>query len=145
MFRSIVVGTDGSATATEAVRRATELATLCGAKLHVVSAYKPLEALYVAPDVLAGATYDLVNPEADAQRAAAEAAAGARAAGVEAETYACPGDAAAALIEVAEAEDADLIVVGNRGMTGRGRFLLGSIPNKVSHHAPCTVMIVRTT
>ncbi|MBW3557018.1 MAG: universal stress protein, partial [Actinobacteria bacterium] len=124
MFRSIVVGTDGSPTAAEAVRRATELATICGAKLHVVSAYKPLEALYVSPEVLADAgTYDLVNPEADAQRAAAEAAAGARAAGLQVSTYACPGDAAAAIIDVAEAEGADLIVVGNRGMTGRGRFL----------------------
>ena len=40
---------------------------------------------------------------------------------------------------------ADLIVVGNKGMTGAKRFLLGSVPNKVSHHAPCSVLIIRTT
>ena len=61
------------------------------------------------------------------------------------ETYAFPGDAANAIIEVAEAQKADLIVVGNRGMTGKARFLLGSVPNKVSHHAPCGVLIARTS
>lgn len=55
-----------------------------------------------------------------------------------------PGDAASALIDVAETTKADLIVVGSRGMTGAARFLLGSVPNRVAHHAPCTVMIVRT-
>jgi nucleotide-binding universal stress UspA family protein len=54
------------------------------------------------------------------------------------------GEAAEVLINVAEREDADLIVVGNRGMTGPTRFLLGSVPNKVSHNAPCDVLIVKT-
>jgi nucleotide-binding universal stress UspA family protein len=68
-----------------------------------------------------------------------------RAKGVEAESHARLGDPADALLEVAEEEGADLIVVGNRGMTGAKRFLLGSVPNKISHHAPCSVLIVRTT
>ena len=55
------------------------------------------------------------------------------------------GDAADAILDVAEEQAADLIVVGNKGMTGAKRFLLGSVPNKVSHHAPCSVLIVRTT
>jgi len=55
------------------------------------------------------------------------------------------GDPADAILDVAEEERADLIVVGNKGMTGAKRFLLGSVPNKVSHHAPCSVMIIRTT
>jgi nucleotide-binding universal stress UspA family protein len=46
---------------------------------------------------------------------------------------------------VAEEVGADLLVVGNKGMTGAKRFLLGSVPNKISHHAPCSVYIVRTT
>jgi nucleotide-binding universal stress UspA family protein len=46
---------------------------------------------------------------------------------------------------VAEERGSDLIVVGNKGMTGAKRFLLGSVPNKVSHHAPCSVLIIRTT
>jgi len=70
----------------------------------------------------------------------------AEAAGVQAvETFARQGDAADAIIDVAEEQRADLIVVGNKGMTGAKRFLLGSVPNKVSHHAPCSVLVVRTT
>jgi nucleotide-binding universal stress UspA family protein len=54
------------------------------------------------------------------------------------------GEAGEALIRTADQEDVDLIVVGNRGMAGATRFLLGSVPNKVSHHAPCDVLIVHT-
>ena len=68
-----------------------------------------------------------------------------RDAGVDVETHAREGDPADAILDVAEEENADLIVVGNKGMTGAKRFLLGSVPNKVSHHAPCSVMIIRTT
>ena len=59
------------------------------------------------------------------------------------ETHAREGDPADAILDVAEEQGADLIVVGNKGMTGAKRFLLGSVPNKVSHHAPCSVMIIR--
>ena len=58
-------------------------------------------------------------------------------------TYARQGDPAAALLDVAEERGADLIVVGNKGMTGADRFLLGSVPNKVTHHAPCSVLVIR--
>ena len=65
--------------------------------------------------------------------------------GIDVETHAREGDPADAILDVAEEEGADLIVVGNKGMTGAKRFLLGSVPNKVSHHAPCSVLIIRTT
>ena len=68
-----------------------------------------------------------------------------REAGVEVEIFARQGDPADAILDVAEETKADLIVVGNKGMTGARRFLLGSVPNKVSHHAPCSVLIIRTT
>jgi nucleotide-binding universal stress UspA family protein len=64
---------------------------------------------------------------------------------VEARTHAREGDPADAILDVAEETNADLIVVGNKGMKGTRRFLLGSVPNKISHHAPCGVYIVRTT
>ena len=64
--------------------------------------------------------------------------------GVEAATYGRQGDPADAILDVAEEQGADLIVVGNKGMTGARRFLLGSVPNRVSHHAPCSVLIIRT-
>ena len=75
----------------------------------------------------------------------AEAAKAVEAAGVEVQTFARQGEPADAILDVAEEENADLIVVGNKGMTGAKRFLLGSVPNKVSHHAPCSVLIVQTT
>ena len=73
-----------------------------------------------------------------------DAAAMVRAAGVTVDVYARRGDAADAILDVAEERGADLIIVGNRGTTGPSRFLLGSVPDKISHHAPCAVMIIRT-
>jgi nucleotide-binding universal stress UspA family protein len=147
MFETIVVGTDGSETATEAVRQATALARSlgAGARLHLVTAYRPIESLYVGPDVVATAGIAaLVDPRNEARTVVEEAAAKVRAEGVDADVYVWPGDAASAIIDVATTARADLIVVGSRGMSGAARFLLGSVPNKVSHHAPCNVMIVRT-
>jgi nucleotide-binding universal stress UspA family protein len=73
------------------------------------------------------------------------AAAVARKEGIEVQTHPVEGDPAEGILNVAEETKADLIVVGNKGMTGARRFLLGSVPNNVSHHAPCSVIIVRTT
>ena len=66
------------------------------------------------------------------------------AAGLEVDVYAQRGDPADAILDVAEERNADLIVVGNRGRTGAKRFLLGSVPNRISHYAPCAVLIIRT-
>jgi nucleotide-binding universal stress UspA family protein len=147
VFRSIVVGTDGSETATRAVEAAVELAQLSGATLELVSAYEPVsgqrlreEARQVPPDL-----QWMINRRADVDATLQQAAERARYAGVAAQTYAREGDPADAILDVAEELGADLIVVGNKGMTGAKRFLLGSVPNKVSHHAPCAVMIIRTT
>jgi nucleotide-binding universal stress UspA family protein len=147
MFRSIVVGTDGSETATQAVRQAVSLAKATGAKLELVSAYEPVsgqrlreESQQVPEDM-----QWMVNPREDVDATLREAAEIAEEAGVEIEQHARQGDPADAILDVAEETRADLIVVGNKGMTGARRFLLGSVPNKVSHHAPCSVLIIRTT
>jgi nucleotide-binding universal stress UspA family protein len=87
----------------------------------------------------------MANPREDVSSTLEEAANDIQAAGVEVETHAREGDPADAILDVAEEQGVDLIVVGNKGMTGAKRFLLGSVPNKVSHHAPCSVMIIRTT
>jgi len=63
--------------------------------------------------------------------------------GLEAEAHAVNGDAVSAILDVAEAVDADLVVVGSKGMHGTRRFI-GSVPNSVSHSAPCAVLIVKT-
>jgi nucleotide-binding universal stress UspA family protein len=146
MFRSIVVGTDGSPTATAAVKHAAELAGSCGARIHLVAAHAPLEGARVAAGsaVTPEAAHWLVNPDFKADAVLDEAAGIARVAGVETDLHAPRGDPAEALIVVAEECGADLIVVGNRGMRGARRFL-GSVPNKVSHHAPCSVLIVQTS
>jgi nucleotide-binding universal stress UspA family protein len=147
MFRSILVGTDGSDTATQAVRQAVDLASAVGAKLKLVSAYAPVseqrlsEERRQAPEDLQWA----INPREDVDATLEAAAAVAREAGVAVDIYPLQGDPADAILDVAEEQEADLIIVGNKGMTGAKRFLLGSVPNKVSHHAPCSVMIIRTT
>ncbi|MGI8794253.1 MAG: universal stress protein [Acidimicrobiales bacterium] len=145
MFQSIVVGTDGSPSAGAAVAQAVSLARTCGAKMHLVTAYRPIEAMSLPPEVMPANIHEIMNPHDDAMAVLNEAAGKAKADGVEVDLHACAGDPAGALIEVAEAVGADCIVVGNRGMTGKSRFLLGSVPNKVSHHAPCSLLIVRTS
>jgi nucleotide-binding universal stress UspA family protein len=147
LFSAIVVGTDGSDTAGEAVRQATELARQVGATVHLVSAYEPVSEgrLREERQQVPGDLQWMVNPREDVSQTLDSAAEGLRAAGVEVETHAREGDPADAILDVAEEQGADLIVVGNKGMTGAKRFLLGSVPNKVSHHAPCSVMIIRTT
>jgi nucleotide-binding universal stress UspA family protein len=147
MFESIVVGTDGSETAREAVRQATDLANRLGASIHLVSAYEPVpegrlqEERREVPEDLQW----MVNPREDVTSKLEEAQEELKQAGVDVDVHAREGDPADAILDVAEEKGADLIVVGNKGMTGAKRFLLGSVPNKVSHHAPCSVMIIRTT
>ena len=147
MFRSIVVGTDGSDTASQAVTQAVDLARAVGAKVQLVSAYEPVPASRLAEE-RRQAPEDLqwaINPREDVETTLDAAAGVAREAGVDVEIYPRQGDPADAILDVAEEQEADLIVVGNKGMTGAKRFLLGSVPNKVSHHAPCSVLIIRTT
>jgi nucleotide-binding universal stress UspA family protein len=148
MFASIVAGTDGSDTARAAVRYAIDLARELGARLQLVSAYEPVSASRLTSEKFdaPGDVEWAINPREDVVALLEEARAEAESVGVtQVETFARQGEAADAIIDVAEEQRADLIVVGNRGMTGAKRFLLGSVPNRVSHHAPCSVLIVRTT
>ena len=147
MIRSIVVGTDGSETATKAVREAAQLAAALNAGMEIVSAYEPVgsqrlkEEARQVPDDLQW----MVSPREDVEATLREAAEMVKEVGVDAvKCHAREGDPADAILDVAEEQGSDLIVVGNKGMTGAKRFLLGSVPNKVSHHAPCSVLIIRT-
>jgi nucleotide-binding universal stress UspA family protein len=147
VFTRIVVGTDGSDTAAEAVRQALDLAKLSGAQLSIVSAYEPLPKRRVEEEKQAAPAdvqYE-IGPREDVNLVLDAAAADARKEGIEVQTHPVQGEPAEAILNVAEETKADLIVVGNKGMTGARRFLLGSVPNNVSHHAPCSVIIVRTT
>jgi nucleotide-binding universal stress UspA family protein len=144
MFKSIVVGTDGSDTAEVALRRAVELAGLTGAKLHVVSAYEPSPARVGGNKPVAEAAEWSVGSDFKVDAVLQRAQDTARSGEIEVEVHAPKGDAADSLIEAAKEHGADLIVLGSRGMRG-ARRVLGSVPNKVSHHAPCDVLIVHTT
>jgi len=150
MFKRIVVGTDGSETATAAVRRASELAELCGARVHLVMAYRKANTALLAgmpgEAMLLGTGEEFqqaADPRPYVEESLESAAKPLRGQGLTVELHACPGNPAQALIDVAEGQDADLIVVGSKGMSG-ARRMLGSVPNNVAHHANCTVMIVHT-
>src|SRR6202046_1900882 len=115
MFKSIVVGTDGSDTDTTAERQAVDLARSVGAKLELVSAYEPVPAQRLqeerrqAPEDLQWA----INPREDVDATLEAAAAVAREAGVAVDVYPRQGDPADAVLDVAEEREADLIIVGN--------------------------------
>jgi nucleotide-binding universal stress UspA family protein len=143
MAEKIIVGTDGSDTAKQAVAEAVRFAKALDAELHVVTAFEPVRRAKIvgAPEGAAAfwgpLTNDLARSTID------EAAASVRAAGVTVEPHMIQKDPADALLDVAREVDASLIVVGSQGMSG-ARRLLGSVPNKVSHEARCNVLIVST-
>jgi nucleotide-binding universal stress UspA family protein len=144
MFKSIVVGTNGTETADKAVTRAVELAKLTGASLHVVSAYEPAAAHVGGSRPPAEAAEWAISPHFKVDAVLDRATDIAKGGGIEIEVHGPKGDAASAIVDLAEEIGADLIVLGSKGMQG-ARRVLGSVPNKVSHRAPCDVLIVQTT
>jgi nucleotide-binding universal stress UspA family protein len=142
VWKTIVVGTDGTETADRAVARAAELAALTGAQLHVVSAYRPAPVRVGDGSVAEGPEFRVgsdFGADAVLQRTVAKL----RGDGISVDEHAPKGDPADGVVAVAARENADLIVIGSKGMQGKRR-LLGSVPNKVSHQAPCDVLIVKT-
>jgi nucleotide-binding universal stress UspA family protein len=135
----IVVGTDGSDGARAAVLEAARLAGALHERVVVVSAYGTRGLAALSPDTMAYAADGREAAEAALRLAEADLAA----TGVEFDMRAVSGGAAEAIVDVARLEEAATIVVGSRGMRGPRR-LLGSVPNAVSHRAPCSVLIVRT-
>jgi nucleotide-binding universal stress UspA family protein len=144
MIQTITVGTDGSGTASKAVEFALDLAEKFGAKVVVASSYRP-----VGEDRLrreqSEAPQDIqwsINPTEDVDNALRAVEEQARGRGLEVTSEARQGDPADVLCDIAEQHGSDLLVVGNKGMQRR---ILGSVPNSVSHKAPCSVVIVKTT
>lgn len=144
-YRRVVVGTDGSPTATLAVEQAAGLAAAFGSELLIVTAYqsRAREAPQGAPEDILWRITDSGVANDHARHAAHVAVTRGVPAG-QVHAIAEPGDAADALVGIAEARGGDLIVVGSKGMTSATRVLGGNVPNRVSHHAPCDVMIVHT-
>ena len=144
MIEKVAVGTDGSETAEKAVDFAFDVAEKFGAKVVICSSYKPVsedrvrQAQKDAPEDIQWS----INPTQDVDSNLTAAADRAKERGLQTVTEAREGDPADVLCDIAEAHGADLLVVGNRGMQRR---VLGSVPNSVSHKAPCSVVIVKTT
>jgi nucleotide-binding universal stress UspA family protein len=142
LYKTIVVGIDGSPTAEIALERAFELARASRGRLQLVSAYEPATAR-VTGGAPAGEEFQAPSDfkvEAVLQRAVDRC----EAEGLEVEQHAPKGGPADALIKVAEESGADLIVIGSVGMKGPRR-IFGSVPNSVSHRSPCDVLIVQTS
>lgn len=144
MFANIVVGTDGSETADEAVALAISLAREGGATLHIVNAYRTTAgsgqlALAGAPVPGNTALGDVVGAEASQRLLDGVAS---RASGLNVETHSVNESAPDAVIGVAEQVGADLIVVGNKGMERR---VFGSVPNSIARKTPCNLLIAKTT
>lgn len=142
MYQRIVVGTDGSSTAECAVEVAGGLALLMGASIHVVSAYKPVPAAAVLAGVGGGQPRFGKEERSEAEAVLEQATSRLSRVELPITTVSRLGDAADVLIAVAAEIDADLIVIGNRGLTGVRRYLLGGVADRVAHHAPCGVHIV---
>lgn len=147
-YGSIVVGTDGSETAARAVGAAAGLASADGARLVVVTAYAPgaSSALAQSADDVPADIRHVLTDRVQAEELAEKGRQSAKAAGVGSVTVqALPGEPAEVLLEAAKDFDADLIVVGSRGLTSHAHFILGSVAASVAHHAPCDVLIAHTT
>ena len=143
MLKTIAVGTDGSETAAKAVDFAIDMAERYGSELVIASSYRP-----VSEDRLrrekAEAPQDIqwaINPSEDVDATLREVEERAKERGLSTVSEAREGDPAEVICDIAEHHNADVIVVGNKGMQ---RKILGSVPNSVSHKAPCSVMIVKT-
>jgi nucleotide-binding universal stress UspA family protein len=161
-YKKMLVGTDGSPTAMRALDVACDFGAKLGNQVACVCAYQPptereLEHFRSDPsDPIAqwsAGNLEKGTPEefrwriagaAQAEDILERAAEHADQRGVQAEAHAIKGNAAEVLITFAEKEDVDLIAVGSVGMTGPKRFMLGNVPNRVSHHAPTDVLIIHT-
>jgi nucleotide-binding universal stress UspA family protein len=143
-MKTIAVGTDGSGTATTAVKFALDLAEKFGSKVVFISSYQPVsetrlrrEAREAPEDVQWS-----INPAEDVEAALREVEELADERGLKWTSEAREGDPSDVLVDIAESHNADLLVIGNKGMQRR---VLGSVPNSVSHKAKCSVVIVKTT
>jgi nucleotide-binding universal stress UspA family protein len=141
MISTVAVGTDGSATAAEAVREAAEIARRFGAKLVLLSAFQDSRGspTGAAEDIeLQWASNSSARVRSILERIEADLGQS----GIECDTLADYGDPAEVLVRLAEECGADLLVIGNKGMKRR---VLGSVPNTVTHKADCSVLVIKTT
>lgn len=142
-YKAIVVGTDGSESATRGVEQAIALAKADGARLVVVTAFE--EHGSTPDDRIPSDIRWMITDRNEAERHARTARERAAEAGLtDVVVQALAGEAADMLLETADDFGADLIVVGSVGLTAASRFILGSVASSVLHHAPCDVLVAHT-
>jgi nucleotide-binding universal stress UspA family protein len=139
-MNAIVVGTDGSPGAEAAARKVIELVGGSGGTVHLVCAYPGRSAL---ERIGMTARQDPINMRGVAADVVARDERRFDEAGFSVEKHVREGEPADTLIDVADENDADLIVVGAHGNTGLRRFMLGGVAGKLAHHAPRSLLIVR--
>ena len=136
-IRTILLATDLAPASAAATQRAVDLAAQLGARLLIVNVLEKRR--------LSGAgshpRVDQARPERESYLL--EVVRGARGAGVTAEFFVWGGDPGSSITAAAQAEHADLVVVGTRGRSGAERMLLGSVSDYVVRHADCPILVVR--
>jgi nucleotide-binding universal stress UspA family protein len=142
MFSTVAVGTDGSGTASEAVSVAADLAQRFDAKLVLLSAFQDSGAATARGTGSSQEIEWTANSSARVREILARTESELRAKGLDCETRVDEGDAADVLVQLTDECGADLLVIGNKGMRRR---VLASVPNSVTHKAPCSVLVVKTT
>jgi nucleotide-binding universal stress UspA family protein len=142
--RPIVAGTDGSGSASKAITEAARLAVALGAELHLVYAFEPVVGAHISGAPTGAAAIWQPLPDHEVETVLGSAAVAVKRDGLVVKTHSSEGNPADALIKVADEIDAQMIVVGSRGMHGVRRFVQSSVPNAVSHSAHRNVLIVAT-
>lgn len=146
MFSTIVVGTDGSPDANQALRATAKLAKLApGAKIHVVAGFRPIPPaeLRATSDSLPDEFKPLVHGSMQVDSTIEAARSIMKAANIEADYHEVSDRPADAILNTIEKYAADLVVVGSRGEGAAKRLIHGSVSTSVLHHAPCAVLVVR--
>lgn len=144
MFKTIAVGTDGTETADKAVDVALDLAEHYGARVMIFSVYTPVSDKELAkrraqlPEEVQWSIHATEHVDATLAKALDRA----RARGLDSESVARRGDPASVICELAAEHDADLLVIGNKGMNRR---VFGSVPRSICQQAPCSVVVAKTT
>jgi nucleotide-binding universal stress UspA family protein len=139
MFTRVAVGTDGSATAAQAVAAATEMARRFDAEVVLLGVFQD------GPGSRGDEDPELQwasSPSARLREILERTEKETRRAGIECRTLTGEGEPGEVLVQLAEACEADVLVIGNKGMHRR---VLGSVPNTVTHRAPCSVFVIKTT
>lgn len=143
MYRTVLVASDGSDDALRAARVASQIALAFKSRLIMLHVFEIPVVPVIGDSPGSWTAVPIEPPTKEAQDAVVSHTRSALDPGVEAEDRREFGYPAPTILREAEDQKADLIVVGCRGMGAVGRFLLGSVSDRVLHHAPCSVMIVK--